>query len=190
MAEQRRFEVGMRVKCIDDSPAFMSRLVPPKHGVINAVFPNIDGIRLEGHQMIWAWRRFEPADTSPTADPVVEQPKADRHPCAYKKHTGLSFHIKTLRCTGCGQTARELGLDPYETHRAALKEQLYANAYYGDAPLERSLRERSDRTQSSQSAHQRNIAALAAEHTRQADSIGLLHPKEFWSGRRGGRRNG
>lgn len=40
-------------------------------------------------------------------------------------------------------------------------------------------------------SHRGEFATLnAAEHTRQADSSGLLHPKEFWSGRRGGRRNG
>lgn len=40
-------------------------------------------------------------------------------------------------------------------------------------------------------ARQRTIAALAAEHTRSAESAGLLHPRDYWSCKlRGGRRRG
>lgn len=37
-------------------------------------------------------------------------------------------------------------------------------------------------------ARQRNIAALAAEHARSAESSGLLHPQSYWSLRNNNRR--
>jgi hypothetical protein len=161
MAEQRRFEVGQRLKSVERRPHWLGYQLPEFVTVRGALGREI---LLEEVACSWDPSRFEPAD-SPTADPVVEQPKAD----PYEAHR--ESLLSRLVTDGHGI----VGDSPEKSVFAVMvREDIVADKWNPKLPTNR----------------ERLIAGLAAEHTRQADSSGLLHPKEFWSGRRGGRRDG
>jgi len=149
MAEQRRFEAGQKILwlgsllTVADAPA-CARL---RSNLLWAIDAN-------GQAWCPQIADCEPADTSPTADTVVEQPKVDP---PYQKPP--------------------LGNPPYENPRIYDQDrkvrQWDSDKYTG----------LSDWTPLDQ-----RIAAVKSEHTRQADSSGLLHPRSWWSGRNPGRR--
>jgi hypothetical protein len=193
MAEQRRFEVGdvavVRKQgeglCLNAGERYTVTEVTERYGCEHISFFHEDY-----PNEFWQATRFEPADTSPTADPVVALPECP-------KCRNCSWVNESERCMLCGVTSEQLARERPELLPAAKE---WADAQQDPNLAAKQMREcgwtcpprvwdadkyngLADWTPLDQ-----RIAAVKAEHTRQADSSGLLHPLAHWSGRNSGRR--
>lgn len=169
MVEQRRFEVGQKWRDVYS---------PHDVVVIREVLTN--GVYYDWPDLAECFRvtsdfleNFEPADTSPTSDPVVGVDDVRFLKELHRQTDPLPFVTEILG-EWRDPVVEQPKADPYIQHRLEFPDDVAAR--------------NTDSEPRNIAARGRLVAALAAEHTRQADSSGLLHPKEFWSGRRGGRR--
>lgn len=171
MGAESRFKVGDRVQGWDS----VLPTKPDWHGkfgtvtsVRGYVYVQTDGEPSPEPYHPSNLRHAEPA--SPPADPVVaEQPKEDA------KGAFLALKNSVIDKVFGGPPV--VAEDPYTKHREKWPEN-FTRRHTDDSD------ERSGRRAAL-------VANLTAEHTRAADSAGLLHPKDYWSNKlRGGRRRG
>lgn len=186
MAEQRRFEVGQKVRVIrsaSERQEWSGRIGTVKHHRTG----NSYGVE-DGDLYCVAYEEdMKPADTSPTADPVVGVDDVRFLKELHRQADPLPFVTEIL-----GEWRDPVVEQPKADlpRRCKCGQEQRTTMWKGDRCGDCMLADRPElmRTTEEREARGRLVAALAAEHTRQSDSSGLLHPRSWWSGRNSGRR--